>query len=346
MNQFRKLLSPFSVLYDGVTKIRNTLYDNGWFKSNTYEIPLIIVGNLSVGGTGKTPMVAYLVKLLKTQFKIAVLSRGYKRKTSGFVLADATATAETLGDEPFQLVRKHSDILVAVDADRNHGIQELLHLPHIPDLILLDDAFQHRQVKADFNILLTAYDDLYIDDAVLPAGNLRERVSGAERAQVIIVTKCPENLSEIQEFEIAKRLKPTLTQTVFFTKIQYADFVQNEANQIKLSEMVDYKVILITGIANPKTFLDFLNSKNIKFEHLEFPDHHSYTEKELIAIKKKFNDLGAIKKLILTTEKDYVRIFAGFADLYYLAIETSFINHQKDFDKLILNYVGQSSRNS
>jgi tetraacyldisaccharide 4'-kinase len=346
MSDLRKLLFPISILYKSVTKTRNTLYDKGILKSNEFDIPLIVVGNLRVGGTGKSPMVAYLVNLLKKNYKIAVLSRGYKRKTKGFILGDAYATAESIGDEPFQLFRQHPDILVAVDEDRTNGIHTLEKLAEKPNLILLDDAFQHRKVKADFNILLTSYDDLYIDDALLPSGNLRESVEGADRAQVIVVTKCPENFSDKQEFETAVKLKPALTQTVFFSKIKYADKILNESNAIAISELKGYKVVLVTGIANPKPLLDFLNSENINYQHVSFPDHHNFSKSDLKNIQDTFHKIQSNKKLILTTEKDYVRIFGSFIDLYYLAIETTFVNHQKDFEKLILNYVEQSTRNS
>lgn len=345
MSQLRKLLFPVSILYKSITSSRNVLYDKGILKSHEFDIPLIVVGNLRVGGTGKTPMVAYLVKLLKKNYKIAVLSRGYKRKTLGFVLANEMATAENIGDEPYQLYRQHQDVLVAVDADRVNGIETLMQLEEKPELILLDDAFQHRKVKADFNILLTPYDDLYVDDALLPSGNLRETVSGAKRAQIIVVTKCPENLTEKEQFETTQKLKPTLNQTVFFSKIQYSEQIVGKKNTITLSELTDYEVLLLTGIANPKPLVEFLKGKNIHFTHLEYPDHHAFSTSEIAQIQQSFNDLDSNKKLILTTEKDYVRIFALFADLYYLAIETNFVSHQRDFDKMIFNYVEQSTRN-
>jgi tetraacyldisaccharide 4'-kinase len=351
MNPLRKLLFPFSLLYDGVTKSRNALYDKGILKENEYDIPVIVVGNLRVGGTGKTPMVAYLVQLLKENYPIAVLSRGYKRKTKGFVLANAESTVADLGDESFQLYRNFPEIMVAVDEERAHGIETLMQLPTSPQVILLDDAFQHRSVKAGFNILLTSYDDLYVDDQVLPAGNLRENVSGAARAQVIVVTKCPEQLTEQEEFETAQRLKPALHQTVFFSKIIYNNFIQNSENQITLKALKDYKIVLVTGIANPKPLEQYLIEQKIDFFHLSFPDHYNFTDEDFEKIYSKFNNFDTNKKLILTTEKDYVRIFAILSqkmkkadDWYYLVITTQIMRFQNNFNQLILNYVGQSTR--
>jgi len=342
----RKLLYPLSVLYEGVTKVRNRLYDKEILKSNEFEIPIIVVGNLRVGGTGKTPQVAYLVKLLKENYKIAVLSRGYKRASSGFVIANPKSIVKDIGDEPYQLFRQNPDILVAVDADRTNGINKLLSLPEPPEVIILDDAFQHRKVKAGFNILLTPFSDLYTDDRHLPSGNLRENVAGADRAQVLVVTKCPRDLTSEQEFETAIKLNPTLEQTIFFSAISYATYVQNNSEQISLEELKNYELVLVTGIANPKPLVAFLEQKNYSFGHLSFPDHYSFKATDIKKIEKQFNLIKAKNKIILTTEKDYVRIFDSLENLYYLAIETTFNNHQKDFDKLILNYVEKNTRNS
>jgi tetraacyldisaccharide 4'-kinase len=346
IQKLRKLLYPFTLLYKGVTTTRNKLYDRGILESNAFDIPLITVGNLRVGGTGKTPQVAYLVKLLKSSYRVAVLSRGYKRKSKGFVLANKTKTAIELGDEPYQLFRQHPDIVVAVDADRTHGIAELCAMHTPPDVILLDDAFQHRKVQSGFSILLTAYDDLYIEDTHLPSGNLRESVEGAKRAQVIVVTKCPDVLSEQEEFDIALKLKVGLKQTVFFTRIKYAEYIQSTKQKIAIDDLSKYKLVLITGIANPKPLVNFLELKKCDFEHLSYPDHHQFSKMDIENIQKEFLKIPDKNKLLLTTEKDYVRIFASLENLYYLAIETEFINHQKDFDKLILDYVGKNTRNS
>src|SRR6478752_1663867 len=206
MNLLRKILFPFAVLYGFITSIRNFLYDNNLLKSYSFDLPIIAVGNLSVGGTGKTPQIEYLIRLLSSKYKVATLSRGYKRKSEGFVLADETSNAEILGDEPFQFFQKFKNIQVAVDANRKNGIEQLLSQPEKPEVILLDDAYQHRKVKAGFYIMLTAYGDLYADDFMLPTGNLREYRSGANRANLIVVTKCPPNLSISEQENIKNKL--------------------------------------------------------------------------------------------------------------------------------------------
>ena len=207
MNLLRKILFPFAILYGLITSFRNFLFDKGILKSYSFDLPIIAVGNLSVGGTGKTPQIEYLIRLLSDNYKVATLSRGYKRKSEGFVLADKNANAEILGDEPFQFYQKFPNVQVAVDANRKNGIEQLLNQNEKPEIILLDDAFQHRKVKAGYYILLTAYNDLYADDYILPTGNLRESRSGAKRANIVIVTKCPANLSLDKQNTIKKKLK-------------------------------------------------------------------------------------------------------------------------------------------
>jgi len=347
--KLRKLLYPFSLLYGSITKTRNKLFDKGFLTSNEFDIPLIVVGNLRVGGTGKTPQVAYLVNLLKKTAKVAVLSRGYKRKSRGFIVANNTSTVEQIGDEPYQLYRQHNDICVAVDADRTNGINQLMALKNKLDIIILDDAYQHRKVKAGFTILLTPYDDLYVNDSHLPSGNLRESIDGAVRAQVIVVTKCPDSMSEKEEYETAKKLNPSLHQTIFFTKIKYASYIQNERKRIAVAELNEYEVLVVTGIANPKPLLKYLDGLEVSYTHIAYPDHHQFSKSEIKGIQDAYTSILHKKKLLLTTEKDYVRIFETALaknELFYLAIKTEFINHQKDFDKLILDYVGENTRNS
>ncbi|AOW20277.1 tetraacyldisaccharide 4'-kinase [Urechidicola croceus] len=345
MSKVRKILYPISILYGEITKARNKMFDKGVLKSIKFEIPVIVVGNLSVGGTGKTPQIEYLIRLLKDQYRVAVLSRGYKRKSKGFIIASNKETAHTIGDEPFQYYKKFDDIIVAVDADRVNGIQQLKKIENPPEVILLDDAFQHRKVAAGFNILLTSYNDLYVDDSMLPSGNLREKIEGANRAQVIIVTKCPKKLDEREQYQIAAKLEPTLYQTVFFSTIEYDEVVKSNSSEMHIDELKDYEILLITGIANPKPLCSFLKSKKLKFEHLEFPDHHNFTKKDFLDIRKKINKFNSTKKLILTTEKDFVRLNENI-DASYIEIRTKFLNHAQDFQKLIQNYVGESTRNS
>jgi len=333
----RKILFPLAFLYWLITFIRNWLYDKGIFKSSSFDIPIIAVGNLSVGGTGKTPQIEYLIRLLSDNYKVAVLSRGYKRTTEGFILADKNATASSIGDEPFQFYSKFPNIQVAVDANRKNGIENLLQLPKKPDVILLDDAFQHRKVKAGFYILLTAYDDLFCDDYILPFGNLREPSSGKKRADMIIVTKCPNDLSELTQQKIREKLK--VKQQVFFTTIQYDDYVFGNECQLLVSEIQSESKVLVAGIAKPKLFFDFL--KNEEDETLVFPDHHHFSKQDCEQILAKANG-----RKIITTEKDFVRLngLLPKAQLFYLPIKSTFLN--TNIDKTIEDYVGQSSRNS
>ena len=337
MNFLRKILFPLAFLYWLVTFIRNWLYDKGIFKSFSFDIPIIAVGNLSVGGTGKTPQIEYLIRLLSDNYKVAVLSRGYKRTTEGFILADEKATASSIGDEPFQFYSKFPNIQVAVDANRKSGIENLLQLPNKPDVVLLDDAFQHRKVKAGFYILLTAYDDLFCDDYILPFGNLREPSSGKKRADMIIVTKCPKDLSELAQQKIKEKLK--VKQQVFFTTIQYDDCVFGNDSQLLVSEIQSESKVLVAGIAKPKLFFDFL--KNDNDETLVFPDHHDFSKQDCELILAKANG-----RKIITTEKDFVRLngLLPKAQLFYLPIKSTFLN--TNIDKTIEDYVGQSSRNS
>ncbi|MCL4146628.1 UNVERIFIED_CONTAM: hypothetical protein GTU68_021226 [Idotea baltica] len=344
MNFLRKILYPFSLLYGEITSTRNTFYDKGILKSTQFDIPTIVVGNLSVGGTGKTPQVEYLVRLLQKTHKLAILSRGYKRSTKGFIIANSTSTANQIGDEPLQYFKKFSNVIIAVDADRVNGIEQLTQLLDKPDIILLDDAFQHRKVDAGLNVLLTSYNDLYIDDHMLPTGNLREKVSGAERAKIIVVTKCPTALSQQEQFEITKKLHVETHQTAFFSTIKYGNEIIGKSDSIAISKLAEYKVVLVTGIAKTEPLINFLKEKNIAVQHIKYTDHYNFSDKDIEKINSTFNAIETDKKIVLTTEKDYVRSFTtSNLEVYYLPIETSFIEHQEDFNRIITDYVEQSS---
>lgn len=349
MMLLRKILWPFSYLYGVIVSIRNIMYDKGFLKSTQFDMPIIVVGNLNVGGTGKSPMIEYLVRLLKDSYKVAVLSRGYKRKTKGFHLASKTTTVADIGDEPMQFFRKFKAITVAVSAKRVEGIEQLRNLKN-PDVILLDDAYQHRQVQSKYNILLTAYYSLYTDDVMLPTGNLRESKRGAQRAKVIIVTKCPDDITKTEQQTIAKKLKTNASQDIYFTKIGYDDFVYNTMKKIKLSELQSYTILLITGIAKTSPLTDFLTTQNIRYKHLKYKDHYNFTTKDLEQIHQEYSKIVDKKKIVLTTEKDYVRTFEfSKINTFYLPIKTVFINSfsKEDEFKLKINeYVGQSTRNS
>ena len=317
--------------------IRNFLYDKGVFKSYSFNIPIIVVGNLSVGGTGKTPQTEYLIRLLSKEFKVAVLSRGYRRKTKGYILANSSSTADTIGDEPFQIFQNFPQIDLAVDSDRRNGIENLIK-QNKPDVIILDDAFQHRRVKAGFYILLTAFDDLYYNDLVLPAGNLRESKKGAERADVIIVTKCPNNLSDIAQNNIKKKIG--INRPIYFSKIGYADSVTGREGEISTVEIKKTEKLLLAGIAKPKPFFEYLQTG--KDVEMKFKDHHHFTDEEIERIQTLANN-----KIIVTTEKDYVRLKdKEINKLYYLPMESKFVLKGDDFDNQILNYVRKSTRNS
>ncbi|MCC9017051.1 tetraacyldisaccharide 4'-kinase [Flavobacterium lipolyticum] len=334
MNVLRKILFPFAILYGCVTAVRNFLFDKGILKSTSFDIPVIAVGNLSVGGTGKTPQIEYLIRLLSQKYKVATLSRGYKRKSEGYVLASDNSNAEILGDEPFQFYQKFPNIQVAVDANRRNGITQLLSQKEKPEVILLDDAYQHRKVKAGFYILLSSYDDLYADDFMLPTGNLRESRSGADRANIVIITKCPKELSEGKQEEIRSKLKLRSSQRLYFTFINYDDFIYSEEEQLAVKDIQSESKLLLAGIAKPTPFFDYL--KNDKDDCLTFSDHHHFSDADVTNILEKANH-----RKIITTEKDYVRLKDSklISQLYYLPIKSTFINNSQNFDTAILEYV-------
>ncbi|APY07886.1 tetraacyldisaccharide 4'-kinase [Winogradskyella sp. J14-2] len=332
MKFLRIILFPVVPIYYLVTWLRNWLYDKGVKSSKSYDIPIICVGNLSTGGTGKTPMIEYLIRLLKDEKSVATLSRGYKRITEGYELADQGATADTIGDEPFQFFRKFKDIKVAVDGNRQNGIAQLLLLEDKPEVILLDDAYQHRKVKAGFNILLTAYYNLYSNDIVLPTGNLREPRSGAKRADIIVVTKCPSDISESEKHKISNRLGIKPHQQLVFSSISYAERVISAHSKMTLQSLPEFT--LVTGIANATPLVEFLKTKGLNFDHLEFPDHYSFRINDIEELAK--------KELIITTEKDFVRLVDNeslVAKLFYLPIELT-IDKKDAFDTSIKTFVG------
>ncbi|WP_296313458.1 tetraacyldisaccharide 4'-kinase [Winogradskyella sp. UBA3174] len=331
MKFIRIILFPIVPIYFIVTWFRNCLYDRGIKHSQSYDFPLICVGNLSTGGTGKTPMIEYLIRLLKDKKSLATLSRGYKRQSEGFVLADKNTSASIIGDEPFQFYNKFNCIKVAVDADRLNGISKLMGLKEKSEVILLDDAFQHRQIRAGFNILLTAYNNLYFKDIVLPTGNLREPRFGANRADIIVITKCDKNISEIEKVKIVERLKLKSHQHAFFSYIDYNDSVLSFGKSIKLEHLPRFT--LVTGIANAKPLVDFLSAKGLQFDHLEYADHYDF----------KVSDVDKLRSidLIVTTEKDFMRL-SGFKNLeenlYYLPIRLK-LHNAEAFDKAVETFV-------
>ncbi len=341
MNVLRKIFFPFAILYGFITSFRNFMYDQGILKSYAFDLPVIAVGNLSAGGTGKTPQIEYLIRLLAHTYKVATLSRGYRRKSTGFIVANSNSNAEIIGDEPFQYFEKFKNIVVAVDEKRKNGIEQLLLQKQKPEVILLDDAYQHRKVKAGFYILLTSYGDLFSDDFMLPTGNLRESRAGAKRANIVVVTKCPNFLSREEQELICGKLKLAKSQELFFTTIAYDDCVFSEKEQLKVIDLVGREKLLLAGIAKPQPFFAYLQAENDIT--MVYPDHHYFTEKDILEIKNK-----AQNRIIITTEKDYVRLKGSVLgeQLFYLPIKSTFINAEENFKKTILNYVGTSSRNS
>lgn len=332
MKFIRIILLPIVPIYYVVTWTRNWLYDKGIKSSKSYDVPIICVGNLSTGGTGKTPMIEYLIRLLKEEKALATLSRGYKRITEGFVLGDASVTADTIGDEPFQFYKKFENITVAVDEKRQNGIEQLLTSHHKPEVILLDDAYQHRKVQAGFNILLTSYYNLFYKDIVLPTGNLREPKSGKNRADIIVVTKCPKHLSDAEKETINSKIKPKSYQQLFFSYIDYSHEVVSINKRIKLELLPRFT--LVTGIANAKPLVNFLNEKGLNFNHIEYTDHYSFTPSDIEKLSE--------KELIVTTEKDYVRLSDNEIlndKLFYLPISLK-IDDAIKFNKTVKAFVG------
>ncbi len=338
--RFRLIFFPFILLYALITEVRNVLYDKGILTSTTFNIPVISVGNLNLGGSGKTPQIEYLIRLLQPDYKVAVISRGYKRLTKGFMVADVEVTPATIGDEPYQIYRKFDNVIVAVGEDRVAAVKKVIAI-YNPDVILLDDAFQHRRINAGFQILLTPFDRPFYKDWLLPAGNLRELPKNARRADLVVVTKLPEKANPEKQQKVKKKIKKYAgNKAVFFSKIAYADYITNDIAKISLPDLKAYKILLITGIANPQPLYAFLSEKNINFESLKFGDHHRFSTTDIQRINKQYEDIKASKKLILTTEKDFVRLSSLLNDdvLFYLPIQTEIIDNEK-FNNKIIDYV-------
>ena len=335
MHYFKWLLFPIALLYGTVVWLRNKCFDWGLLSSETYDVPLISVGNLSMGGTGKSPHVEYLIRLLSPKYRLATLSRGYKRKSKGFVLANENTQVMDLGDEPFQFHQKFPKLTVAVDANRREGISNLRALQASPEVIILDDAFQHRYVKPGLSILLTPYDDLYSDDFMVPVGRLREWAAGVSRADIVVVTKCSDRTSISEKEDIRKRLK-LRHQQLFFSKLQYDDYVYGRDKRLSRNEIAGVDKILLAGIANPAPF--FRTLQKATDEVVVYPDHHAFTEKDVQLLTQR-----AKGRPIVTTEKDFVRLSPLWdfdRPLYYLPIQIEILFDEGAlFDDLVLGFV-------
>jgi tetraacyldisaccharide 4'-kinase len=344
LRSFRYLLFPISLIYGGIIWLRNWLFDKKILRSVAFNFPIIGVGNIAVGGTGKTPMVEYLIRLLQKDFKTATLSRGYKRKTKGFAIADANTTALEIGDEPMQFHNKFPAVSVAVGEERLVAIPQLLQAKPGTNVIILDDAFQHRRVKAGLNIVLTAYNNLFTRDIILPSGDLRDVKASMKRADIIVVTKCKSDLSAAEKNSIIKEIKPLPHQTVFFTAITYTK-PYHLFNNGEVVINSNTSVLLVCGIANPNPLKKFLAEQVHSYDMLRYADHHIFNSDDLADIKKHFEKIQATNKIILTTEKDATRL-VKFADelkhypIYVLPIEHSFLfGEGEGFDKLVLGFI-------
>ncbi len=344
LKSFRILLLPFALLYWLGIGIRNWFYDKNIFKSASFGLPLICVGNLSVGGTGKSPMVEYLVSKLKEKFSIATLSRGYKRKTKGYTLANSTSTALEIGDEPMQFHQKFPEVPVAVGEERLLAIPQLLHDKPATQAIILDDAFQHRTVKCGLNILLTEYNNLFTRDFYLPTGDLRDLKSSYKRAEIIVVTKCNPDITAAEKQEVINEIKPMPSQSLFFTTIEYGKMVHICSGEL-IEPGEKTEVLLVTGIANPRPLKNRLEKISSSYHMLRYADHHIFTIDDLNEIREKFAKMVTKDKIILTTEKDAVRLikFAGeIADLplYVIPFRHQFLfDEEARFDKMVIGFI-------
>jgi tetraacyldisaccharide 4'-kinase len=343
------LLFPFAVIYGIVTSFRNLLYDWKFLKSKSFEVHTICVGNLAVGGTGKTPHVEYLIKLLQNDFKIATLSRGYKRKTSGFVHATNTSTAWDIGDEPLQYKTKNPTLDVCVDADRVNGVKKILAFIEPPKVILLDDAFQHRALNCELKIVVSEYTNLFLNDCMLPSGTLRESKKGINRADIIIISKTPEKTTAVEIRNVIKDLKPLAHQQLFFTWLKYGELegFQNKLETIDtLNDLFRYRIVLFTGIGNPVPLYTYLKEYASDVKHIQYPDHYQFSIQDITDIRAELDAIDGGNKIVVTTEKDAMRLrgndlqdMANTLPLYVLPIEVDFKDKTQEFNETIINYV-------
>ena len=350
----RFLLFPIALLYGLIVRARNCMFNIGLLKSESFSVPIISVGNITVGGTGKTPLTEFIIKILKEDYQVALLSRGYKRLTKGLVVANAQSTAAEIGDEPKQILDKFADITVAVSEKRIIGVNGLLALDKTPDVIVMDDAYQHRYVKAWLSILVVDYNRPLWRDLMLPAGELREPMSGKKRADIILFSKCPKQLSADTQSHFIRKIKPLSHQHVYFSAIAYQkpcllfDGLQRDIN------LAEAHVLLVTGIANPAPFEKHIISIAKAVQSISYPDHYQFTVKDVAQIAKRLKELEGKAKFIVTTEKDAVRLrqiiekeseLAGY--ICYIPIQIEILNDkQQEFTKKIKSYVEEDKRNS
>ena len=324
---FKHLLYPLAFIFFVITSLKNFLFEINFLKSKKFDLPLIGIGNLSFGGTGKTPMSEFIIENLNQKFNLAFLSRGYKRTTKGFVLATNHSKVEIIGDEPFQIFKKFKNIKVAVDENRANGIKNLIQMFPGLDAVVLDDVFQHRSINLKLNILLTTYDKPFFKDYLAPIGTLRESTKGMQRANIIVITKCPYNMEDEKKELIIKKLSLKSNQDVFFSSVSYDEVLYGKDKR-NISQLENRKVLLITGIADTNSIVEYLNLKKIDFIHISFEDHHVYNQSDYLKISRKFENYS-----IITTEKDFYKIsdLSLKNDIYYLKIKTKFLQSETKF---------------
>ena len=329
MNKLKFLLFPLSIFYLIITNIRNSLYDLDIFKSHSFNVPLVGVGNISSGGTGKTPFVEYLLKKYSKTFKTVLISRGYKRSSKGFQKANRSSSPLSIGDEPYQIFKKFKKIQVAVDKNRVNAVSKILNDHPDTNLVLLDDSFQHRKIRPKLNILLTTYSNPFFNDCILPVGSLRESKSSYQRADIVIVTKCPEKIDKTKSKSLKDQLNIKPHQTLFYTTISYNSRLKGDYHQ-DINSLNKQKIFLVTGIADSSKFVNFFKKNEIDFDHYSFSDHHNYTQKEINKIENSGDNL------VVTTEKDFQKIqFIERKNKWsYLEIEVKFLENEDEFDDL------------
>lgn len=349
MKYLRLLLYPFSLVYGAIIWCRNRLYDAGYLKQTSFDLPVIVVGNLEIGGTGKSPMSEYLIRLFKDRYRLATLSRGYGRKTKGFVEVREGMSAEEVGDEPLQFKQKFPEITVAVQEDRVGGVGKLAK-NH--ELVILDDAYQHRALKPGCSILLFDYNQLNDFRALLPAGNFRDHFRERRRAGIIVVTKCPDDLTAAAREQVIHKLRvPQKSIPIYFAGISYGEpLAYDPINQPQLRLEELQQALVVTGIARPAPLLAHLRTKVPKIGSLTFPDHHPFSKGDIHQIGQRFEAIKAAEKAILTTEKDKMRLNAAeFAvqlkkwPIYYIPIKLKFLGQDgENFDKILIDYCKQA----
>lgn len=329
MNIFRFLLFPFAIIYMFLTSLRNVFFSLGIFKERKYDVPVLGIGNLSTGGTGKSVAINYFITHFKSRFAVNVLSRGYGRTSKGFQIGEVESTANQLGDEPLMFLKQYPEIRVGVSNSRRIGMKNLLELPLLdkPPVYLWDDCFQHRWVKPSCMLLLTSFDKPFTKDYILPVGNLRELSEGISRADAIIVTKCPKDITQAQKNAFKERIQLKRYQSLFFSKIRYAEYIVNSERRMSLGILAKISFVVVTGIADPKQLLDFLKSKFLNYEHLKYGDHHIFSDRDIENIKVKSNG-----RMVLTTQKDYMRLYQKINSdlLFYLPIKMEILDGQHE----------------